>query len=162
MMPLTLWHRFNPTAAYLSTICSRQPYLQRHTNHPVCGIQAAPCRTLLRGSSLVARDRKETLRPLLQERTPHGGCSQGEEESFVYAPFPHLYLAAAAVPTLWDFRPRKDRALAYLLFEISSAESNPWNTAETQLVVMPAKTMSVTKRSWTQNPCSRSEHRAQG
>lgn len=46
--------------------------------------------------------------------------------------FPHLYLAVAGAPTLWGFKPGKDRARTCFLSEISSAESNPWNTAEIQ------------------------------
>lgn len=79
----------------------------------------------------MARDRKERLRPLLQDRTAPGGCTQ-VEGSFVHACFPRLFLAAAAAPTLWGFKPCKDRARTCFLSEVSSAESNPWNTAEIQ------------------------------
>lgn len=79
----------------------------------------------------MARDSKERLRPLLQDRTAPGGCAQ-VEGAFVQACFPHLYLAVAGAPTLWGFKPGKDRARTCFLSEISSAESNPWNTAEIQ------------------------------
>lgn len=79
----------------------------------------------------MARDRKKRLRPLLQDRTAPGGCTQ-VEGSFVHVCFPHLYLAAAAALTLWGFKPGKDRARTCFLSEVSSAESNPWNTAEIQ------------------------------
>lgn len=54
------------------------------------------------------------------------------EDSFVHTCFPHLYLDTAAAPTLWDFKPVKDRTWAGFLSEISSAESNPCSTAEIQ------------------------------